>query len=265
MHSQEKLESLKNLIVSKKRLLVSFSGGVDSALLLKVSYDLIKDGVIAVIINGDTLAEFELNHAIKFIHEHGMRCVIVELKQLENPDFVKNAKDRCYYCKKDQITTLREIARKEGIETIADGLNVSDFNEYRPGILASDEEGVWHPFVEAGVGKGEIREMAREAGISFWNKPSESCLATRIPYGERITEAKLRMIEEAESVLKEIGFSGGRVRLHHRIGRIEVPCDDIERIIEDRREIILRLKEVGLKYITLDLEGYRSGSMDEVL
>ncbi|VUT27535.1 MAG: ATP-utilizing enzyme of the PP-loop superfamily [Candidatus Syntrophoarchaeum sp. GoM_oil] len=261
----KKLERLKELIRSKKRLLVSFSGGVDSTLLLKVSQDIIGDDVIAVIINGNTLPELELESAINFVEEAGIRYKVDKLKQLDNLDFVKNSKDRCYHCKKDQITALKEIASKEGIETIADGLNVSDFNEHRPGILASDEEGVWHPFVEAGITKVDIRNIARKVGIPFWNKPSESCLATRIPYGERITEEKLRMIEEAESVLKEIGFSEVRVRLHHRVGRIEVPDTDIRKVLEDRSEIILRFGEIGIKYITLDLEGYRSGSMDEVL
>ena len=259
------LELLKEPIRSKKRLLVSFSGGVDSTLLLKVSQDIIGDDVIAVIINGDTLPELELESAINFVEEAGIRYRVDRLKQLDNPNFVKNSTDRCYYCKKDQIMALKEIASKEGIETIADGLNVSDFNDYRPGILASDEEGVWHPFVEAGITKVDIKNIARKVGIPFWNKPSESCLATRIPYGERITEEKLRMIEEAESVLKEIGFSEVRVRLHREIGRIEVPSDDLERIIELRGRVVLRFKEIGLKYITLDLEGYRCGSMDEVL
>ena len=137
--------------------------------------------------------------------------------------------------------------------------------EYRPGLLASDEEGVWHPFVEAGIRKEDIRDIARDIGLDLWDKPSDSCLATRIPYGERITEENLRMVERGESALKKMGFRHIRLRLHRDIGRIEVTGEDFERVLEYRGEITSRLKEIGIKYITLDLEGYRSGSMDGVL
>jgi len=261
----DKLREMEDLIRSRERLIVSFSGGVDSAVLLKVSHDMLGDSAIAVVINDETFSLSALESAREFVREHGIRCEIVDITQLDDLNFAKNPENRCYYCKKNYLKVLKEIAEREGIHTIADGLNVSDFDEHRPGIKASNEEGVWHPFVEAGLTKREIRDIAKGMGLSVWNKPSDACLASRIPYGEKITEEGLSMIEGAESVLKEMGFLQLRVRLHGKIGRIEVIEEDIRKVLELRREIALKLREIGFTYITLDLEGYRSGSMDEML
>ncbi|HDM36066.1 MAG TPA: ATP-dependent sacrificial sulfur transferase LarE [Candidatus Syntrophoarchaeum butanivorans] len=261
----DKLERLKELIRSKKQLIVSFSGGVDSTLLLKVSYDLLGDHVLGVIVKSEVFPRAALESAVDFVRKEGIRYEVSELTLLDDPLFSSNPKKRCYHCKKHHIRLIKSIAGQYGVDTIADGLNLSDLGEYRPGLLASDEEGVWHPFVEAGIRKEDIRDIARDIGLDLWDKPSDSCLATRIPYGERITEENLRMVERGESALKKMGFRHIRLRLHRDIGRIEVTGEDFERVLEYRGEITSRLKEIGIKYITLDLEGYRSGSMDGVL
>jgi len=185
----------------------------------------------------------------------------------ENEAFVINPYDRCYVCKKLFSKILNEVAAEEGIRTIAEGVTVSDFDEYRPGIVASEEEGIWHPLVEVGMTKTEVRQMAKERGLPFWDKPPNPCLATRIEYGKRITVEKLKMIEKAEDFLKDIGFRQVRVRLHHgEIARIEVGKEEIEVFFDAKmlEDICGKLKTIGFNYVTLDLEGYRSGSMDSL-
>ncbi|MHC1569119.1 MAG: ATP-dependent sacrificial sulfur transferase LarE [Candidatus Syntropharchaeia archaeon] len=262
MSLSKKLKRLQNLIRSKSRLAVSFSGGVDSALLLKISHDILEDRVIGVIVKSEVFSQESLDSAVRFAKKEGIKYEIVWLKLLDDPSFTSNPKDRCYHCKKHHIKAVLNVADRYGINTIADGTNLSDLGEYRPGLLASDEKGVWHPFVDAEIRKDEIRKIARDIGLDVWNKPSDACLATRIPYGEEITEYKLHMIERGELILKKMGFRNFRLRLHQDIGRLEVGEEDFERVLEFRERIILRLKEIGIKYITLDLEGYRSGSMD---
>jgi uncharacterized protein len=184
---------------------------------------------------------------------------------MENEEFRKNSPDRCYVCKKLSARMLRDHADKLGIPNIADGINASDLKEYRPGLKASIEEGIVHPFLSSGVQKTEIRQMAQECGLGIWNKPSSSCLASRIPYGEEITPEKLQMIEKAENFIQDMGFSQLRVRLHGRIARIELMPEELERAIGVRQKIVKALEVFGFSYIALDLKGYRSGSMDEVL
>jgi uncharacterized protein len=176
-----------------------------------------------------------------------------------------NPPDRCYHCKKSWSRVLLRRAEELGLSCVADGANSSDKAEHRPGVRAATEEGIIHPFLEAGMTKADIRGIAKERGLSFWDKPPAACLASRIPYGEKITEKKLRMIEAAEAMLHDEGFSETRVRSHGGIARIEVRGEDIPRLIAMRDRIVPRMKKAGFSYVTLDLEGYRSGSMDEVL
>ncbi len=184
---------------------------------------------------------------------------------MENEEFRKNSPNRCYICKKQSARILREQAEKMGISNIADGINASDLNEYRPGLQASNEEKLIHPFLSLGIQKAEIRQIAQEGGFDFWSKPSSSCLASRIPYGEKITVEKLKMVENAENILHDLGFSNLRVRLHGKIARIELIPEEFEKAVKIRHRIVELLQDCGFSYITLDLKGYRSGSMDEVL
>jgi uncharacterized protein len=194
-----------------------------------------------------------------------INCLVAKYSIINDPDFIKNLPNRCYICKKALARTLKTVAAEKGITCIADGANLSDFGDYRPGIKASDEEGIWHPFVEAGVTKEDIRELAKQMGLSFWDKPSSACLASRIPYGDQITCANLAMAETAEDHLKSLGLKQVRVRVHGGVARIEVPEDEMEKVLLSRERIAKELKNVGFKYVALDLQGFRSGSMNEVL
>lgn len=259
-----KLDSLKEAIKSKGKVLVAFSGGVDSSLLAKVAYDVLGENALAVTVDSETLPRRELKEAKRIANEIGIRHKVVKFSELENQRFKENPPERCYYCKKETANILKKIAKEGGYTTIADGVGYSDYNEYRPGIKAADEEGIWHPFVELKITKNEIREMAKELDLSIHSKPSSACLSSRIPYGTEITVEKLKRIEEAEDYLKGLGLEQVRVRDHEGIARIEV--EDFDFFLNlDLNEIDKKLKSFGFDYVTLDLQGYRAGSMNEVL
>jgi uncharacterized protein len=262
----ERVEQLKGEMKKKGNILVALSGGVDSSVVAKIAYDCLGDKALAVVADSETLPRAELEEAKKVAREIGIPLKVISFSELDCKDFVENPPERCYYCRKELSRELKKIADSMNIETIADGVNSSDFGEHRPGIKAADEEGIWHPFVEFNFGKEEVRQLARLLELSVSDKPSMACMSSRIPYGEKITKEKLERVEKAEALLKELGFIQVRVRAHGDIARIEVPGDDIVRFLEiDTREIAEKFKELGFNYITLDLEGYRSGSMDEVL
>ena len=265
MNQGDKLEGLKERIREKQRLLVSYSGGVDSTLLALLARDALGDGALAVILDSETLPRSELEQAAALAREMGLNFRIARHNILPHGPFQDNTPDRCYICEKSAIALLKSIAAGEGISYIADGLNQDDCRERRPGTAACDEEGVWHPFVEAGMGKDEIRAAARELGLPVWNKPSSACLATRIPYGEPLTKKRLGMVEAAEDLLKSLGFGQLRVRAEGRGARIELEEQEMSRALKKNVEIVCRLKALGFDHVSLDLEGYRSGSMDEVL
>jgi len=262
---KEKLEHLKEIIKEKDSLMIAFSGGVDSSLVAKIAYEVLAKKALAVTLTSDTFSKRELESAKIIAKEIGITHEIIESSELGNDEFIKNPENRCYYCKKEEAIVLKKIANEIRIKYIADGVNLSDFDEHRPGIKALDEEGIIHPLVEARIKKSDIKAMAKFLGLSNYNLPSTTCLSSRIPYGEEITSEKLKRIEEAESFILSLGFRQVRVRCHKDVVRIEVEKEEIEKAINFRKEIVRRLKEVGFKYITLDLEGYRSGSMDEVL
>ena len=261
----DKLDKLKEEIAKKGKVLVAFSGGVDSGLLAKVAYDVLGDGALAVTLDTETLPRRELKDAKDTASTIGISHKVIQFSELQNEDVIKNPPDRCYYCKKESARFLKTLAKKEGINTIAYGVNVSDFDEHRPGIVACNEEGIWHPFVEVGMTKSEVRAISKEIGLPLWDKPSSACLSSRIQYGEPINKEKLKMIEDAEEVLRSLGFRQFRVRMHENIARIEVLVDEMEELFKLKERISQSLKDIGFRYITMDLEGYRSGSMDEVL
>lgn len=262
----ERLKELKGEMKKKGNILVALSGGVDSSVIAKIAYDSLGDNALAVVADSETLPRAELKEAKRVAHEIGIPLKVISFSELDCKDFVENPPNRCYHCRKELSRELKKVAESMDIGTIADGINSSDFGEHRPGIRAADEEGIWHPFVEFDFGKGDIRQLAELLRLSISDKPSMACMSSRIPYRERITKEKLERIEKAEALLKEMGFVQVRVRAHGDIARIEVLRSDIVRFLEtDTNEIAKRFKELGFMYITLDLEGYRSGSMDEVL
>jgi uncharacterized protein len=218
-----------------------------------------------VLLDSPVVPRIAVAEALQIAEEFGLRLEIIPVHVMDDERFQKNPAERCYWCKKKSAKVLK--GRKEALHyaCIADGINVSDEGEHRPGLMASTEEGIIHPFLEAGITKADIREIAQAYGLQFWNKPSAACLSSRIPYGDEITHKKLTMIEEAETFLNTRGFNQCRVRMHGDIARIEVMDDDMQKLLDNREDLVKTLRSIGFSYISLDLTGYRSGSMDEVL
>jgi uncharacterized protein len=261
---EAKLARLQEYIAAHGPMIISFSGGVDSGVLAAVAHEVMGDQAFAVLLNSAVIPRHEVESALQMAESIGIGCAVLPVPLLDDQCFCANTPDRCYRCKKIQAAALNDYAREHGYRFIADGLNVSDLGERRPGTRASDEEGILHPFIEAGISKPEIREIARVLGLSFADKPSFSCLCTRIPYGEPLSRDLLARIGRAEEVLAELGLSPFRVRAHGPVARIEVVPGEISRVLENRVWLVQRLKEAGFIYVTLDLEGFRSGSLDEV-
>ena len=264
---KDKLEKLRKIIADLGSLAVGFSGGVDSSFLLVVSHEVLGDRAIAVTGADASIPERELKEARKFCSERGIQQIICDFNPLQEENYRKNTADRCYYCKRGIFSGIINIARQNGIEYVAEGSNMDDLGDYRPGLRAVEELSVKSPLREAGLYKSDIRAISKAMGLPTWSKPAYACLASRFVYGEEITEEKLHMIDEAEQFLIELGFYEERVRLHGNIARIEVPASDIPKIAsEDVRSAIYdRFKEIGFMYVTLDLRGYRTGSMNETL
>ena len=264
----EKLERLKGVIGRYPRAIVAVSGGVDSSLVLKVSADVLANSsVIAVTGSSETYTHTELEEAKRIAEQFGVEHVVIRPAELTDENFSSNDEKRCYYCKREFYAKLFSFAQSRGIPTVFDGSNVDDEGDYRPGRVAAKEFGVVSPLIEAGFKKDDIRLLLRSWGLDFWNKPSNPCLASRIPYGNAISKEKLGTVESGEAFLVENGFSGVRVRHHGSIARIEVPPSEIERIVgeENRKKIIEHFKKLGFLWVTVDLEGYRTGSLNEML
>lgn len=265
MTARTKYEHLREIIAGYGPMLVAYSGGVDSTLLAAVAHEVLGGDTRCVLLDSPVVPRVAVAQAKAIANDIGFVLDIIPVPQMEQEEFCNNPVDRCYHCKKIAAVHLKKRAADLGLSCIADGINVSDTAEHRPGLRASTEEGIVHPFIEAGMTKQDIRANARELGLPVWQKPSAACLASRIPYGDEITPQKLRMIENAEVYLARLGFGQLRVRLHNNIARIEVHKEDMRSILEQQSAVARDLKSLGFAYVTLDLEGYRSGSMDEVL
>ncbi len=265
---EPKVQNLKEIFKSMGRVLVAFSGGVDSTLLLRVARDTLGEGnVLAVTALSPLYPEREVTGAKRLAKEMGVRHLLINSNELEIEGFSKNPPNRCYYCKKELFGELRKIAQKEEIAYIVEGSTLDDDRDHRPGRRAAQELEVRSPLKEAMLTKEEVRELSSGLGLSTWDKPSFACLASRFPYGEEITVESLKMIDEAEDFLFGLGFKQVRVRHHGNLARIEIYSEEIDRLIDRalRAKVVSQLKEIGYKYVTVDLQGFRSGSMNEVL
>ena len=263
----EKYTALKIYLASLKSVAVAFSGGVDSTLLLKVSHDVLGDKAIAVTVSSSFIARREIREAESFCAENGITQEIISVDESEIPHFTENPPDRCYLCKREIFSTILETAKKHNISHVLDGSNVDDSGDYRPGLRALQELSIKSPLRDYGFTKAEIRELSHDLGLPTWEKPSYACLASRFVYGEKITPEKLGMVERAEEFLQALGFRQMRVRLHGTIARLEILPDEFARIVQDeiRTRVYDALKGLGFSYVTLDLKGYRTGSMNETL
>jgi uncharacterized protein len=267
LNIEEKLSKLRTVVSKLESVVVAFSGGVDSTLVAKVCHDVLKDKSMAVTARSETYPDFEFKEAQALASQIGIKHLVVDTSELAIEGFANNPPERCYFCKTELFGKLKEIAGEQGFLNVADGANLDDTQEFRPGLKASKELNVRSPLKEAGLAKKDIREVSKLLNLSNWDKPAYACLSSRFPYGQPITEEKISMVSEAERYLRVLGLIQFRVRHHETIARIEVLPEDIHILTNSpvREELTIRFKEIGFTYVTLDLAGYRSGSMNEVL
>jgi pyridinium-3,5-biscarboxylic acid mononucleotide sulfurtransferase len=267
MDLKQKLNILKENLKNMQKVLVAYSGGVDSTFLLKVAVDVLGNNALGVLADSETYPSSEFLEAKKVATEFHLPILTINTEELTNEAFVNNPPERCFYCKTELFSKLWSIAKEREIIFLLDGANADDVKDFRPGMKAGRELGVHSPLKGAGLTKEDIRELSKELGLPTWDKPSFACLSSRFPYGHKITIDKLKQIEQAEDFLKSLGFKQVRVRHHGEIARIEIPAESITELatLPLRDQLYNKLKGLGFTYITLDLGGFRSGSMNEVL
>lgn len=266
MNIREKKKKLEKILRDSKRILIAYSGGVDSTFLLKFAVDCLGTDSVAVFIEkAEVYPDEEIKFARDFAKSLGVKIFEYRSEKLKYKKFVENSKFRCFYCKKDLFSKMLMISKKNGFNTIADGSNYDDLTDYRPGNKAKSMYGVISPLQLAGFNKNDIRKLSRKMGLPTWDKPQMACLASRIPYGEKITRKRLERIDKAERHLKKLGFGVVRVRDYDSLCRIEVDPSEIQKAVSLKEEILRTFKKIGYQYITVDLEGYITGSMNKTI
>ena len=265
MSLENKVEALKEYLISLNSVAVAFSSGVDSTFLLKFAKNILGDKVIAITAKSCSFPKRELNEAIEFCKKENIKHIIVESEELNIEGFRHNPVNRCYLCKKELFEKIWQVAKQNNIENVVEGSNTDDDGDYRPGLQAVKELNVKSPLRCANLSKQDIRILSKQMNLPTWEKQSFACLSSRFVYGEEITEEKLSMVDKAEQLLLDLGFHQVRVRIHKDVARIEVLPDEFEKILKNRQQITKEFKNYGFNYVTMDLTGYRTGSMNETL
>ena len=263
----EKLEQLKDLFKQMERALIAYSGGVDSTLVAKIAYDVLGDRALAVTAISPSLLPEELEEAKRQADLIAIRHELIETREMEDPNYTSNPINRCYFCKSELHDTLKPLALQRGYPYVVDGVNADDLQDYRPGIQAAKERGARSPLAEIGITKAEVREISHKLGLAWWDKPAQPCLSSRFPYGEEITVSKLQRVGRAEVYLRQLGYQNLRVRSIGDTAKIELPSEQIPSFVAntDLAKLVKTFQDFGFIYVTLDLEGYRSGKLNQVL
>lgn len=267
MDRDAKLARLRALLAELPSALVAYSGGVDSTFLLRVAYEVLGDRCVALTTASLTTPEHDLETARTFAAGLGVTHVVLDTNELDVPGYAENPVNRCYFCKDNLFTLCTAEAARRGLAVVLDGANLDDLGDHRPGLTAALERGIRHPLVEAELSKLDIRAASRELGLSTWDRPASPCLSSRFPYGTRITGERLEQVAAAERFLRDRGFHDLRVRFHDQVARVEVPADDMPRLLDPelREQVVQEFRRLGFGYVALDLQGFRSGSANEVL